>query len=72
MTDLWHHQVTGLNSLRQELLAGRKRPMLCIPTGGGKTKAASAVVKGALAKGNRVCFVVPAITLIDQTVEAFG
>lgn len=35
------------------------------------TKLAAAIVDGARSKGNRIAFVVPAIDLIDQTVESF-
>ena len=45
--------------------------MLASPTGSGKTKLAAAIVDGALRKGKRVTFVVPALALIDQTVRAF-
>lgn len=70
--DLWPHQTDGLAEIRRSLMAGARHPILCIPTGGGKTKLAAAIVRMALAKGNRVVFVVPAISLIDQTVTAFG
>ncbi len=43
-----------------------------MPTGAGKTRFAAEIVNGALAKGNQVAFTVPAITLIDQTVESFA
>lgn len=65
------HQIRGMELLRESLRTGHRRPMLCSPTGSGKTKLASMVVEGALAKGRRVTFVVPAISLIDQTVAAF-
>jgi superfamily II DNA or RNA helicase len=42
-----------------------------MPTGAGKTLTAAHIVAGARDKGNRVVFVVPAVELIDQTVEAF-
>lgn len=45
--------------------------MVQAPTGMGKTVLAAHIVRGALDKGNRVCFVVPAISLIDQTVRSF-
>jgi superfamily II DNA or RNA helicase len=41
------------------------------PTGFGKTLVAAHIVQGALGKGKRVAFVVPKLTLIDQTVAAF-
>ena len=42
-----------------------------LPTGGGKTRIASNIIQSALDKGKRVAFVVPALSLIDQTVAAF-
>jgi superfamily II DNA or RNA helicase len=45
--------------------------MVQAPTGAGKTRLAAEIVDGALHKGNRVVFTVPALSLIDQTVEAF-
>ena len=57
--------------LRASLASGRRRPMLQAPTGFGKTLLAAAIVDGARRKGNRVLFVVPALSLVDQTVQAF-
>jgi len=45
--------------------------MLQLPTAAGKTFIAAEVIKSALAKGSRVIFCVPAISLIDQSIEAF-
>ena len=45
--------------------------MLMMPTGGGKTLLAAHIIARALAKGKSVAFVVPALSLIDQTVAAF-
>ena len=45
--------------------------MVQAPTGAGKTVLAASMVTGALAKGNRVLFVVPFLSLIEQTVAAF-
>lgn len=65
------HQVRAMTMLRQSLGSGKRRPMLQAPTGFGKTILGAAIVDGALAKGNRVTFVVPALSLIDQTVQSF-
>lgn len=65
------HQTRALAMLRQSLGRGYRRPMLQAPTGAGKTILAAAIVEGALSKGNRVTFVVPALSLIDQTVQSF-
>jgi DNA repair protein RadD len=65
------HQERGLNLLRNSLLSGRRRPMVQLPTGAGKTRLAAEIIRGARAKGKRVAFVVPALSLVDQTVAAF-
>ena len=65
------HQIRAMAMLRQSLGSGKRRPMLQAPTGFGKTILAAAIVDGALSKGNRVTFVVPALSLIDQTVQSF-
>jgi DNA repair protein RadD len=65
------HQEHGLAELRRSLMSGCWRPMLMLPTGGGKTKIAAEIIKGARAKGKRVAFAVPALSLIDQTVRSF-
>ncbi len=57
--------------LRRSLIAGNRRVVLQLPTGAGKTRTAAELITGALAKGKRIAFTVPAISLIDQTVEAF-
>ena len=63
------HQTEALTMLRTSLLAGRKRPMLQAVTGFGKTILAASIIEGARARNKRVIFCVPAISLIDQTVE---
>lgn len=71
MRPLWPHQTRALDLLRQSLGRGRRRPMLQAPTGFGKTLLSAAIVDGALRKDRRVVFCVPALSLVDQTVEAF-
>jgi DNA repair protein RadD len=65
------HQVKAIDMLKQSLISGKKRPVIQAPTGFGKTLLSAMIVEGALKKGNKVIFVVPALSLIDQTVEAF-
>jgi DNA repair protein RadD len=71
MRPLRPHQELGLTSVRLSLATGHRRPILMLPTGGGKTLLAAHIVQRALDKGNRVTFCVPTISLIDQTVKAF-
>jgi superfamily II DNA or RNA helicase len=65
------HQERALSLLRQSLGCGKRRPMVQAPTGAGKTVLAAAIIDGARKKGKKVLFVVPALSLVDQTVQAF-
>lgn len=65
------HQQRALEMLKASLRSGHRRPVLQAPTGFGKTILSAAIVEGALAKGKRVIFVVPALDLVDQSVVAF-
>ncbi len=65
------YQETALDLLRESLRTGRRRPILQLPTGAGKTRIAAEIVLGSLSKGRRAIFVVPRISLIEQTVAAF-
>lgn len=65
------HQVRAITLLKDAARRGRRRPILKAPTGAGKTFVAALVVRSALEKSKRVLFIVDAISLIDQTVEAF-
>ena len=71
MKPLWPHQERAIESLRGALRSGSKRPVLQLPTGAGKTRIAAEIISMARAKGNRVLFCVPAISLVDQTANAF-
>lgn len=70
-SELYSHQQLAKDLLRNSLRQGHKRPILQAPTGSGKTILAAALVEGALAKGNRVAFTVPRLSLIDQTRDRF-
>lgn len=70
-SELRPHQIKAMDAIRQSLSAGRRRIVLQAPTGSGKTVLAAAIVDGALRKGKRVIFTVPALSLVDQTVEKF-
>lgn len=71
MTELRPYQEEALAAIRTTVGQGVKRLVVQAPTGAGKTLLAAALVEGARRKGNRMAFVVPSISLIDQTVEAF-
>jgi len=64
-------QEKAMTALKDALRAGKRRPIIQAPTGYGKTVLAAHIVAGARAKGRRVAFVVPQLSLIDQTFERF-
>ena len=64
-------QSEALEQLRVSVGKGNRRLVMKAPTGFGKTVLAAALVESARAKGKRVLFTVPAIALVDQTVEMF-
>lgn len=69
--DLRDYQERAIAQLRQSLISGKKRPVVQAPTGAGKTVIAAAIVEMARAKNKTIIFTVPALSLIDQTVERF-
>jgi DNA repair protein RadD len=71
MKQLRDDQAFALDELRRAVGSGCRRVMMQAPTGFGKTVLSAAIVESAQAKGKRVLFTVPAIALVDQTVEAF-
>lgn len=71
LDNLRPHQNHALSLLRKSIKTGHRRPLVQAPTGAGKTLLAAAMVDGARRKHNKVLFVVPALSLIEQTVEAF-
>ena len=47
----------------------RDRPLLCLPTGSGKTSVAAEIIRSAVAKGHRCIFLVHRAELVDQAVD---
>jgi DNA repair protein RadD len=71
MRALRDYQAKAVEDLRASLKSGKRRPVLQLPVGAGKTRVAAEIVNLALSKGKRAIFTVPRIALIDQTVDAF-
>lgn len=69
--ELRAHQVKAIDLLRQSLGKGNRKTVIQMPTGAGKTVTAAEIILGAQAKGNRVVFTAPAVSLIEQTITAF-
>jgi DNA repair protein RadD len=64
-------QARLLEQIDRAFTDGCRRLMVQAPTGGGKTIVAAALARLRLSAGKRVIFTVPALSLIDQTVEKF-
>jgi DNA repair protein RadD len=65
------YQQEAIQRLRLSLGSGKRRPVLQLATGGGKTLIAANIIRMAREKGKRVAFFVPALSLVSQTVSAF-
>lgn len=65
------YQEYAIEQTRNHLRAGRKRVLICAPTGAGKTVIGSHLVYECSAKGKRSRFIVDRISLINQTSRAF-
>lgn len=68
---LYPDQKEFLGKLRSVWKSSNRILAVC-PTGYGKTRVASAIIKGYTDRGLRVCFLVPRISLIKQTADSFS
>ena len=66
--ELWDHQHTAIHALRDARRNGKNKLVLQAPPGAGKTEIGIELIKSALAKGRSVAFLVPFLTIVDQTV----
>jgi DNA repair protein RadD len=69
--ELRPHQVEALRLIRLSAGKGNRRIVCQMPTGAGKTVTAAKLIASAKAKGKSSIFTVPALSLINQTVDAF-
>ena len=69
--ELRDYQSDAIYKLKVSLSTGHSRPCVQAPTGAGKTVIAADIIRSARSKQKRVAFVVPMLSLIDQTVERF-
>ena len=66
------YQIRAINQLRQKFKEGKKRVVLQLPTGGGKTELAIAIAQGALSRNNRMMFICERISLVEQAAIRFA
>lgn len=73
--ELRPYQEQSVELLRMELVKGHRRPILQLPTGGGKTVTFSHIAENAVNKGSRVLVACHRRELIDQarkTMKSYG
>jgi DNA repair protein RadD len=70
--ELFPHQVETRRQFYTNIRSGLLRSVAHLPTGAGKTVVACAIILDALSRGKRVAFVVPYISLVDQTCLSLG
>jgi superfamily II DNA or RNA helicase len=68
---LWPHQINLISEIDCALAAGIRHVVAQAPTGFGKTIVAATLAKRNLDERRRSLFIVPALSLIDQTVGKF-
>ena len=67
MTDLRPYQIDAIAEIDAVIAAGKRRPLLVAPTGAGKTVILAAIVKRAVANGQRVIVLAHRREIIAQT-----
>ena len=67
MTSLRPRQVQAINDIRAAYRAGYRAPILCAPTGFGKTHTSAAIIQSALDKGKTVWFLAHLREILDDT-----
>lgn len=71
MQTLRPYQQQAIEKLRGQFSLGRKRVMLQLPTGGGKTAIGADMIRSAITRGRKCLFVCDRLELIDQASERF-
>jgi superfamily II DNA or RNA helicase len=70
--ELRHYQLAALADVRAAFATGRKRVLLRLPTGGGKTVIAAEMLRVAAERGHRCVFLAHRRELIQQASERLG
>jgi len=72
MLSLRPYQSKAVADIRQSYVEGRRAPLLCLPTGGGKTVVFSHIAASVAGRGKRVMVLVHRVELLRQTSAALG
>ncbi len=65
------YQEKAIQRVRDECRKGKKRILLEAPTGAGKTEMAIGISESAIAKGSKVIFGVPMLSLVEQSASRY-
>jgi superfamily II DNA or RNA helicase len=65
--DLRPYQQKAIDDIRAAFVEGRRRVLLCLPTGAGKTRIAAEIMRSVYRNDSRVWFCVPRLELVGQT-----
>ena len=66
MPELWPHQVRGIEAVKAAIRKGRRRILLTIPTGGGKTRVACELIEWTMQLGGRAILYTNRKLLVEQ------
>jgi DNA repair protein RadD len=72
MIKLRPYQEKAVSDIRSSFIAGKRSPLLCLPTGGGKTIVFTYIAANSSARGKRVLILVHRVELLRQTSAALG
>src|SRR5688572_17066504 len=67
--ELRQYQTDVIDRIAAEIAAGRRRPLLPLPTGGGKTVIVSAIIAEAAGDGRKILVIAHRREIVDQTVK---
>lgn len=65
------YQEKAISMYKQSIIDGKKRAVLALGTGGGKTHITATLMKGCQDKGKRGGFLMDRIQLVEQTINVF-
>lgn len=66
---LFPYQEQAIEAIRESYIAGHRSPILCAPTGSGKTFMAATIIKSAISKGKTVWFLAHLKEILEDTAK---
>lgn len=70
--ELRDYQNNAIRSIKDEFASGKKRVLLCMPTGAGKTIVFAEIAKRTIANGKKVCIITHRMELFEQAQSKIG